>query len=128
MSGFWEKFKDFFDRTDAEQNRLRSEAQALQDELVELQNEARFQSEPSFAEYRSRLREQFQYLVRALVFEDKEPQRSMLQGKCQAVLEAIERPEAVQDRIGAIRARLEELRAEAFSRDDGVTVRGDTGL
>lgn len=123
---FMERVKDFLNRGDAARIAIQSEAQALQDEWRELSNESRFQSEPSFAEYLKRLRDEFALVQRELVYEGTEPRRSMLQGRCQMLLETIERPAAVQARLGAITVRLEELRAEAFNRVDGVTVEGVT--
>ena len=106
---------------------MRSEAQALQDEERDLLNEARFMSEPAFAEYKNKLQVDLKEATYCLIYETTEPRRSMLQGRCQQLTETIQRPEAVQARLGAVRERLETLRAEAFSRADGVTVAGGTG-
>lgn len=119
---YYERLKDFFRRREAEESELRSEEARLEDEMRLLGNEARWQSEESYAADLLRKRNELERATRALFYESKEPERSMLQGRCQKLLEDIERPEAVQARLREIKERLGSLRGGSAQPDDGASV------
>lgn len=120
--GVVQRIQDFWARGAREKAEARREAGTLEEELIALQNEARFQEEPSFLSHRARLATDLEAMTRALIFEQTEPARSMFQGRCQMLLAEIERPDAVKARIGAIQERLVQLR-EVLGEPDA----GDTG-
>lgn len=125
MAGLRERFMDFFARRDAEQRVLYEEYQQLEDELRDLRNEARYQEEPAFEADRQRKRALLERDTRYLIFETREPHRSQLQGRCQMLVEEIERPEAVRVRLGEVQERLAELRDRSLGLDDADTVERD---
>ena len=110
--GIFHRIKDFFEREDRERADAQEEFSRMEDEEKALLNEARFQEEPAFAADLARKREELERETRALFYEANEPSRSMLQGRCQQLLEQIERPDAVQARLGEVRTRLGELREQ----------------
>jgi hypothetical protein len=110
VSGFLHKVRDFLNRRNKEAEETRDERDALDDELKMLLNEARYHEEPSFEADTVRRRDDLERETRLLFFETKEPQRSMLQGRCQTLLAEIERPDTVKARIGEVKERLDELR------------------
>ena len=125
MSGWFERARDFFRRQEASDASVRSDEDALEDELRLLSNEARWQAEPAFGSDLARKRGELERETRALFYEMSEPARSMLQGRCQKLLEEIERPDAVQARIRELRERLATLHGGSVQPDDGATVERD---
>lgn len=125
--GIIQRIKDYWARGDRDRAEARSESGTLEEELVALQNEARFQEEPSFLSHRARLTNDLESQSRALIYEQTEPARSMLQGRCQMLLAEIERPDAVKARIGAVQDRLEQLREVLGVPAAGVTGERDDG-
>ena len=124
--GYAQRIKDYFTRGARERDEAGLEADALQDELVALQNEARFQEEPAFQSHLLRLSNDLERYAKALIYETKEPARTALQGRCQMLTEEIGRPDAVKARAQAISERLADLRTILGSPDAGVTgERGD---
>ena len=126
MAGLVTRFKDFFARKDREAAQRSEEEQALQDELVGLENEARYHEEASYQADSARVRDVLERETRMLFYESKEPQRSQLQGRCQVMIERIERPGVVGARIGEVRERLRFLR-EQDPADTGSMVESATG-
>ena len=112
MAGLVARMVDYFSRKEREESARAQEYQALEDEQTALENEARFHEEPSFQSDLARKRGELEVATRELFYEAREPQRSMAQGRCQRLLEDIERPEAVQARLGEVRDRLRSLREE----------------
>lgn len=112
MSGFIHRFNEWLTGRERAANEARTEFQSLHDELVMLENEARFQSEPSYAAYAQQKRDELEKETRVLFYLMTEPQRSALQGRCQRLLEEIERPGVVEVRIGEVKERLVELRKQ----------------
>lgn len=125
--GYAQRIKDFFARGDKERQEAGLEAEALQEELQALQNEARFQEEPSFQSHLLRLSNDLERYAKALIYEMKEPARTTLQGRCQMLTEEIGRPDAVKARAVAIAERLEQLRGVLSVPDAGVTGARDDG-
>ena len=123
--GYAQRIRDYFTRGDRERQEAGLEAEALQEELVALQNEARFQEEPAFQSHLLRLSKDLEVYAKALIYEMKEPARTALQGRCQMLTEEIGRPAAVKARAQAIGERLEQLRGVLAVPDDGVTVERD---
>lgn len=119
--GYAQKIRDYFSRGGRERQEAGLEAEALQEELMALQNEARFQEEPAFEAHRARLILDLERYAKALIYEMKEPARTALQGRCQMLTEEIERPAAVKARAAAIADRLEQLRGVLSTPDAGVT-------
>lgn len=124
--GVYQRIKDFWTRGERERAEAGQEMEALQDELVALQNEARFQEEPSFQSHRARLVADLERYAKQLIYETKEPARTALQGRCQMLTEEIGRPDAVKARAQAIRERLADLQRVLGQPDAGDTgERGD---
>lgn len=111
MAGLVARMVDYFNRKEREHSELAQEVQALEDEQTGLLNESRFHEEPSFQSDLARKKDELERATRDLFYESREPQRSMAQGRCQKLLEDIERPEAVQARLGEVRERLRSLLA-----------------
>lgn len=109
MSGWMERVRSLWERRQREADEAGEEQRALEDELMALGNEARFQEEPAYAADIQRKRDELERETRTLFYETKEPQRSMAQGRCQRLLEEIERRDAVQARIAEVKKRLAEL-------------------
>lgn len=126
MAGLLTRMQDFFSRKDREREEYSEEARALEDELVGLENEARYHEEPSYQSDSARVRDMLERETRVLFYESREPQRSQLQGRCQSMIERIERPDAVGARIGEVRERLRYLR-EQVPDNAGSTVESATG-
>lgn len=110
MAGLAARVLDFFNRKEREHSERAQEVQALEDEETGLMNEARFHEEPSFQSDLARKRDELERMSRDLFYETREPHRSMSQGRCQKLLEDIERPGAVQERLGVVRDLLRNLR------------------
>ena len=126
MSGYIHKVRDWWNRAERKAADEMNEYRSLTEELRGLMNEARYQSEESFTADLARKRDILEKETRLLFYAMQEPQRSMLQGRCQRLIEEIERPDAVQARIAEVNIRLRELEAEASSpADEGNTVEGD---
>lgn len=124
--GYAQRIRDYFTRGARERDEAGREAEALQEELIALQNEARFQEEPAFQSHLLRLSNDLERYAKQLIYETKEPARTALQGRCQMLTEEIGRPEAVKARAQAIRERLVDLRGVLGVPADGDTVeRGD---
>ena len=116
------RVKDFWSRKDREALETNREMASLEDELRLLENESRYHGEAAFLADRARMSVELEKESRDLLYETREPQRSMMQGRCQKVLEEIERPDAVKARIEEVQKRLGELRGDAVEPDDGVPV------
>ena len=126
MSGLITRMMDFFQRKDREFAAKREEEQALEDELVGLENEARYHEEASYQADSARVRDVLERETRILFYQTKEPERSQLQGRCQTMIERIERPDVVGARIGEVKERLRFLR-EQDSADGSIPVESATG-
>lgn len=123
--GVFERLKDYWNRQELEQARVYDEYKQLEEELRGLLNEVRFQEEPAFEADRARKAELLEQSTRYLIYETREPQRSQLQGRCQVLVEEVERPEAVRARIGEVQTRLREMREQSLVLDDADTVAQD---
>ena len=120
-----ERVKDFFDRDAASRASEREEVVRLEDELKGLANEARYHEEPSYQSDLARKRGDLERETRILFYEVREPQRAQLQGRCQALLESIERPDVVQSRIAEVRSRLASLGEGIATTDAAYSGEGD---
>lgn len=118
----FDRITDFFDRKDKERAAAQTELSALEDELRLLEAEARYQEEPAFRADLARRAGELEGETRLLIYEAREPQRSMAQGRCQRLLEDVERPDTVRSRIGEVKSRIAELTGRTRQPADGDTV------
>lgn len=119
---FRERALNYYKRITGDAEAATEEYYALENERTQLQNEARYQEEPSFAADLERKRSMLERESRQLIFCMEEPARSQLQGRCQILLQEISRPEDVQVRLREVNTRLAELVKIYDQPDDGVSV------